>query len=168
MKRFSIIAAWVAVAGMCLPQVSVLGQGPAVVGDIRLAKNDTFVGQVVNAKGTPQENVEVQIMSEGKRLASAKTTSEGYFAFSGVRSGVYTVGTDQGQALYRVWNKDIAPPAAKPGALLVSDSEVVRGQTNFGFGGFLGSPLVVAGIVAAAVAIPVAVHNANLDSKSSS
>ena len=51
-----------------------------------------------------------------------------------------------------------APPAAQSAALLVSGSDVVRGQ-NGGLVYWLTNPWVLAGLIAAAIAIPIALNN---------
>ena len=134
---------------------------PAVV-NVALRDGGVLVGQVVTDQGTPQPSVPVSIRSQDRELAIAKTGQEGYFAFKGLRGGVYQLVTDRGHGVYRVWSPGTAPPAAQQGALLVDGDQVVRGQEGGGgFRAFITNPLVIAGIVAAAVAIPVAIHNSH-------
>jgi hypothetical protein len=119
-----------------------------------------LIGQVVNEQGAAQANVPVSLRYQDRDLAAAKTTKEGYFAFKGVRGGVYQLVAAKGHGVYRVWSPGTAPPAAQEGAMVVSDDTVVRGQENCGgFRAFITNPLVIAGIVATAVAVPVAIHN---------
>ncbi len=73
----------------------------------------------------------------------------------------------QGVGIYRLWAPETAPPAAGKSALIVSDATAVRGQATR-LGQFLANPLVIAGIVATAVAVPVAVHEYRKDHKSGS
>lgn len=133
---------------------------PAVV-DVALRDGGLLVGQVVNDQGTPVASVPVSIRSQDRELALAKTGKEGYFAFKGLRGGVYQLVADRGHGVYRVWSPGTAPPAAQEGALLVNSDQVVRGQSGGGFRSFITNPLVIAGIVAAAIAIPVAIHNSH-------
>jgi len=121
-----------------------------------------LVGQVVNDQGTAEAGVPVSIRSQNRELAVAKTGKEGYFAFRGLHGGVYQLVADRGHGVYRVWSPGTAPPAAQEGALLVNSDQVVRGQAGGGgFRSFITNPLVIAGVVAAAVAIPVAIHNSH-------
>ena len=62
---------------------------------------------------------------------------------------------------------ETAPPAASKSALIVSSATTVRGQTTR-VGSFIANPLVIASIVAAAVAIPVAINEYRKDHKSGS
>jgi hypothetical protein len=130
-----------------------------------------LVGQVVDPQGTPMPGAPVSLRSQGKQLAATKTGKQGYFAFKGVRGGVYQIATRDGQGVYRMWSPGTAPPAAEQGALVVAGNEVVRGQE----GAFpsqegppplkvlLANPLVIGAVAATAVAVPVAIHNTRQD-----
>ncbi len=133
--------------------------------DVALRDGGVLVGRVVNADGVGQPGAPVSIRYEDKVLASAKAGPEGYFAFKGLHGGVYQLTTTDGHGVYRVWSLGSAPPAAQPVAALIEGDYVVRGQAESGTGGnhpvmtFLQSPagvVVVAGAVAAAVSLPVA------------
>lgn len=133
-----------------------------VILDVALRDGGVLVGQVVNEQGAAEVGVPVSIRSQDRELAIARTGKEGYFAFKGLRGGVYQLVADRGHGVYRVWSPGTAPPAAQEGALLVNSDQVVRGQAaGPGFRTFITNPLVIAGIVAAAVAIPVAIHNSH-------
>jgi len=151
-----------AAIGFLLPQPLVAGN-PAptsAVVDVALRDGGVLIGQVVDQQGAALGNVPVSLRYRDRDLAAAKTTKEGYFAFKGVRGGVYQLVSAQGHGVYRVWTPGTAPPAAQEGALVVSGNTVVRGQQNCGgFRAFITNPLVIAGIVATAVAVPVAIHN---------
>jgi len=120
-----------------------------------------LLGQVVDTQGAGKSNVAVAIFLENRELVATKSSQDGYFAFKGLRGGVYRVSAEEGQGLFRVWSAGTAPPNAQQGALVVSDNTVARGQftPGQGIGKFLTRPVVVAGVVATAVAVPVAVHN---------
>jgi hypothetical protein len=151
-----------AAIGFLLPQPLVAGS-PApksAVVDVALRDGGVLIGQVVNEQGAAQANVPVSLRYQDRDLAAAKTTKEGYFAFKGVRGGVYQLVAAKGHGVYRVWSPGTAPPAAQEGAMVVSDDTVVRGQQSCGgFRSFICNPLVIAGIVATAIAVPVAIHN---------
>jgi hypothetical protein len=133
--------------------------------DVALRDGGVLVGQVVNADGVGQPGAPVSIRYEDKVLVSAKAGPQGYFAFKGLHGGVYQLTTTDGHGVYRVWSPGSAPPAAQPVAALIEGDYVVRGQAEGGTGDshpvmtFLQSPagvVVVAGAVATAVSLPIA------------
>lgn len=151
-----------AAIGFLLPQPLVAGNpAPAsAVVDVALRDGGVLIGQVVDEQGAAVENVGVSLRYQDRDLTASKTTKEGYFAFKGLRGGVYQVVAAKGHGVYRVWSPGTAPPAAQEGALVVSGDKVVRGQqSGGGFRAFITNPLVIAGIVATAIAVPVAIHN---------
>jgi hypothetical protein len=172
LKQFAV---WLAVAGCCLPQMT-LAATPAqtpVVSDVTLHDGNVLVGQVVDSQGMGLANTQVALRSAGGVLATGQTDARGLFSFRGLSTGVYEVAAPAGSGTYRVWANGTAPRAAQPGALVVSGNDVVRG--GYGCGpagcstaackpagcggvkGFLCNPLVIGGLIAAAIAIPVAV-----------
>ena len=153
-----------ATLGLCLPSAAFAAkpspQSPAV--DVALMKGGVLVGQVVNPQGTAVVDAPVLMQHQGKTLATPRTGKQGYFAMKDLRPGVYQISASKGQGVYRLWAPGTAPPTAKKGALLVSGDGVARGQ--FGGGGLkamLANPWIVGAIVATAVAVPVAIHNAD-------
>lgn len=165
------VLVFVATLGLCLPQPLVAGSSaPTTVAiDIALQKDGLLVGQVVDPLGNPVAGAQVTLTAQGKRLAAMKSTPEGYFAFKGLRGGVYQVVTEEGHGVYRVWSPGTAPPAAKKVVLLVSGDNVVRGQEGTPpLKVLMANPLVIGAVVATAVAVPVAIHNANQHHKPAS
>ena len=64
----------------------------------------------------------------------------------------------EGHGIYRFWSPGTAPPAAQKGAIVYTQNG------NGGGGGlkmFLSNPIVIAGIVATAIAVPVALNNSH-------
>ena len=159
MKSLSLSAA--VAAALVLPSLAVAQaeqtdsgpKAPPVV-DVRLHQDGTLLGQVVTAQSSPA--------SRGRELATATTDKNGYFAFAGLHDGVYQLVAAEGQGTFRVWSAQTAPPAAQPGALVVTGKETVRGQ-----GGIrrvrnaLANPVVAGGLIAAGIAIPIAVDDAD-------
>ncbi len=164
-----------AVVGFCMPQplwAAVQADRSSVMADVALQQapqGRVLVGRVVDQQGAGQADSAVTLYSNGKKVAEAKTDGKGVFVFHGLRGGVYQMTVGQSVLALRVWTPGAAPPSAQPGALIVAGQEVVRGQRHpfgHGFGRakfWLSHPLVIAGIVATAVAIPVALHNADDD-----
>jgi hypothetical protein len=157
-----------AVLGFCLPQpllaAVAAGQAP-VVTDVALSDGGVLLGQVVDAQGSAKSRVPVSIRAGDRELAVGKTDGAGYFAFSGLRGGVYQLTAAEGLGAYRLWAPGTAPPAAQPGALIVAGQDLARGNwhgPHFGRLRFwLSNPWCVGALVATAVAVPVIIHNSD-------
>lgn len=159
-KALSMSMAWLATAALCVPQLAFAqtpGSKPEIA-DVALRDGGVLLGQLVNTEGVALAGARVALRSGDRELGAGTTDQNGYFAFSGLRTGVYQLATAEGQATYRAWTAQAAPPGVQPGALLVAGNGAVRGQ----YRPDVGKWLLVGGLVAAAIAIPVAVHNANL------
>ncbi len=161
---------FIVVAGcLAAPALGTAPQKDSLIGDVRLEEGAVLVGQVVTSENTPMQGVQVALVNGNHTVGTVKTNAKGYFAFRGLKNGVYQVGVGKDRMAYRVWSKDTAPPAAHPGALIVVGNDVVRGQ--YANGHFLKSaitnPFVVGGLIATAIAVPIAIHNANDDEPAS-
>lgn len=133
--------------------------------DISLQQGDLLHGQLLDAQGIPEANSPVVLTQEGRPIADARTDADGTFRVAGVRAGVYELATVHGRGVYRLWAPDTAPPSAQQGVLMYS-GEVVRGKGGsghgpwmHGLGSTLANPWVLALIVAAAIAIPLALDD---------
>lgn len=168
------LAVCLAVVGFCVPQpllAAVQADKAAAVTDVMLHKSpqgNLLIGQVQDQQGAAVANVPVFLHRGGEKPTVGKTDGKGYFTFTHLRGGMYqvTVAEGQGMGAYRVWTPGTAPPSAQPGALVVAaGKDLVRanqGRCRRGLGCvkfWLCHPLVIAGIVAVAVAVPVAIHN---------
>lgn len=150
---------FLAAMGVCLPQslfASQPTQAPNIV-DVALGDGGVLLGQVVDVAGTAKAKVPVSLQSGQQTLGMSETDANGYYAFSGLRGGVYQVVAAEGQGAYRAWTPGTAPPTAQQGALVVAGQDLVRGQTGGRLKFWLSNPWVIAGIVATAVAVPVAI-----------
>jgi hypothetical protein len=150
---------------MLLPQ-SVLaaqmetGNQPAQITDVALGNGGVFAGQVVDSQGVPLAGTDVVVLRNGTAIQQAKTDANGQFSVSNLKGGIYQVVTNRSNGTYRCWASQTAPPSAVPAALVVANNEVVRGSLgNGGWFQFLGNPWVIAGGVAAAIAIPLALDD---------
>ncbi len=88
----------------------------------------------------------------------ATSDRSGRFVVQGLRGGVWQLVVGQQGALVRLWTAEAAPPQARPLALIVVSKPVIRGQMplqDF----FASDAFVVAGLVAATIAIPIIAHN---------
>jgi len=161
-----------ALFGMLAPQVAfgvgpmdsepTLAPSPNVIQDIALHENGLLKGQVLDTQGAPVKGVRVAVVQQGKVITGTTTDTSGRFAIAGLRGGMYQVVTPQGAAAYRLWAPNTAPPAAQADALIVNGATVVRaGMGGGGVVGFLSNPWVLGGIVAAAIAVPLAMDDAS-------
>ncbi|MFV2068550.1 MAG: carboxypeptidase regulatory-like domain-containing protein [Pirellulales bacterium] len=134
-----------------------------LVRDIALQSSGVLQGQVLDTQGIPRAGVQVALTQHGKPVSMASTGRDGRFQMANLTGGVYEIQTPMGSNVYRLWAPRTAPPSAQDGVLVVAGDEVVRGFGNFGGGalGLLANPWVLAGIVAAAIAIPLAISDNN-------
>jgi hypothetical protein len=157
MKRNSLgtMAAAAACIGMMLPQAA-LAVAPEA--DVALRSGGLLVGQVVDSQGVLKAGTAVSIRQGEHEVVRTTTDENGMFAAQGLRGGQYQLLTQDGSSAYRLWAADTAPPSARPAALIVSGKDVIRGQ--MGGGGMVGwvkaHPYITAGVVAAAIATPLA------------
>jgi hypothetical protein len=132
-----------------------------LVTDVALGQGGALTGKIVDRQGASQANAEVRVIQQGQVVATAQTDARGEFHVADLRGGVYQIETAQGSGVYRLWATQTAPPSANDGVLVVHDDAVSRSQ-NGGPGGLLGvlaNPWVLAAIVAAAIAIPLALDD---------
>ncbi len=172
MRRFNFLTGTMVVLatlGLCLPPVA-LSSPPVTaprVADVALSDGNVLVGQVVDSSGAAVAKTHVLLQRQEKAVLAMRTNKQGFFAAKGVSAGVYRLMVADSQMVYRLWAPRTAPPSAQRGALIVIGNPVVRGQYGPGLRNMLANPWVVGGIVAAAVAIPIAIHNANDNSPGS-
>jgi hypothetical protein len=134
----------------------------AVTADVALASDGSLRGQAVNAQGKPAPLIRVALRQDDRDVATTTTDRDGRFRLPGLRAGTYQLMAGQATVTYRLWQGKMAPPSATPAALVVVDGDQVLAQQG-PLGYWLTNPWVVAAIVAAAVAIPVAIHNHQAD-----
>jgi hypothetical protein len=160
-QRIGLVFTVLASLAACIPQaVWAAPSPPPAVVDVTLRSGGVLVGKVINNSGVAQSRAVVSIRMDGRELVTAMTDADGYFAIKGLRGGLYQVVTSGGQGMFQLWMAGTAPPGAKEGALVIT-SQIVRGQApesnnTSNHGGIFNNPLVIAGIVATAVAVPVA------------
>lgn len=171
------VAAGVTTVAMVFqPQMLVAGESTAVTpmpvkvnaqtpADIVLQDHGVLVGRIVDSKGLAVANSPVSLQTGGKEVARVVSDDMGRFKATGLKGGVYQIASTGQQGVYRLWAPQTAPPAAAKGLSLVSQPvEVVRGQYVAGGNPFSAAgqwiaehPIMTAGAVAAAIAIPIAV-----------
>ncbi|GEM_PF-1459309 len=134
--------------------------------DVSLAQGGVLRGVLVDEQGRPLVKSAV-IIRQGRRVFSRTDTGlKGEFQFKGLRGGVYEVASVNGHGAFRVWAPGTAPKAARRQALIVSRSQVVRGQfadlglstlTNLGDLGALGGMGTASGLATAAAVAGITV-----------
>jgi hypothetical protein len=173
MKRSfcSKIAAALAGMGMVIPPSAFAVEPATVATDVALRPGGLLVGQVVDRQGVPQGNRIVSIQYGPHEVVRTTTDQNGTFAAQGLRGGQYQLVTHEGVSVCRLWAPNTAPPVARPAALLVSGNQIARGQWGASPDASCGHPVgplhgsiewvkahpyITAGVVAAAIAIPIA------------
>lgn len=167
----------VAKAAVQAPRDVSLHQGAPQQGNI-------LVGQMLDAQGTAIAGATVSVRTSGKEVARVLTDQSGKFQVAGLKGGVHQIATAGQQDVYRLWSPQTAPPAAQQGLMLVSNTDLVRGQCGCGtpvcgsacgggggggraFGGGGGGignwmanhPIMTAGAIATAIAVPLALDD---------
>jgi hypothetical protein len=127
-----------------------------VTRDIDLGRSQQLRGQLVNRDGKPLANQRVVAIQGDRTPMQTMTDRSGRFVFVGLKAGLYQVQAEHGLAMCRCWSDSTAPPAAVNELLLVSDAQAVRGQRPFAE--ILSGPILIGLIIAAAIAIPIAIH----------
>lgn len=155
---------WVSLVGLVLPPpaLAVSGapetQAPAIV-DVAMTGQGTVVGRVVDAQGAAVARTQVAFRSFSGQTATAVTDEQGAYAVAGLaQGGLYEAAAAGGRGVYRVWQPGTAPPSAQNSAMIVAGGRLVRGQSGTPFWSF-SNPIILGGLIGAAVAIPIGVYN---------
>ncbi len=161
-----LAAAVACLAMLFSPAAAMAAQPAALTSDISLQAGGLLVGHVVDAKGLAVARSTVTILQSGKEIARTETNQTGKFAVEGLKGGVYEVAANGQRGVYRFWAPRTAPPSAQPRLMLASTGDVIRGQGTSGRNPFqvVGEwvtkhPIATVGIVAAAIAIPIALDD---------
>jgi len=183
----SCVAMTVSPNVMASPQVAV-AQTPRDVAlhEGALHEGGVLVGQMLNAQGVAVAGTPIAVQAAGKEIARVQTDKDGKFRIAGLKGGVHLVTAAGQQSVYRLWAPHTAPPAAQQGLMLVSSTDVVRGQCGcgttvgcgtpvrgYGAGGrgygaagvggignwMANHPILTAGAIATAIAVPLALDD---------
>lgn len=133
--------------------------------DIQLDATNRLVGQIVDGTGAPLPESQLTLVRLARQPSDAMTLTAngtGMFKSAPLAVGTYRLNTKRGVIICRCWNAKSAPPNAANGLLVVDDLEVVRGQQPIS-SLFRTEPLLIAALVTAAVAVPIAVHKSRDD-----
>ncbi len=134
---------------------------PQTLKDIELGQGGTIAGQVIDFVGQPMPNQQIVIRQANHEPIIGRSDRTGNFRVSGVSAGVCQVTCGQQAIACRCWAQRTAPPVATQQLLLVIGNVTERGQRPIA--DLLTGPVLIGLIIAAAVAIPIAIHNAQDD-----
>ena len=123
--------------------------------------------------------LQIHLMQNGRQIAESQFKTEGAVVFTGLRPGAYQIHWGRPNSGYRtkvvrLWKHEQAPPSARDFlALEQIKSVVIRGQYGgeggggseapSGMGRIFRNPWISAGIISAAIAIPIAVYYDDYD-----
>ena len=125
--------------------------------DVELDAAGTLRGKVLSRNNLAGPSV-IRVERTDGAAADATCDAEGCFAIHGLKGGVYQLRTPQHTEIVRLWSSHTAPPAATQHMVITPGTVTVRGQHHVG-DIFRSDGFIVAAIIAAAIAIPVVVHN---------
>ncbi|GAB6165209.1 hypothetical protein JCM19992_12090 [Thermostilla marina] len=133
----------------------------ATVVDV-IAVDGKLVGQVLDEKGRPAANTKVVIARFNRKAAEVETDRRGLFR-ARLAPGTYRLAVGERVFQCRVWDEKSAPPSAKKAVLLLTaDPKLVLAQDG-PTAQWLHNPWVITGIVAVAVAVPIAIYEHQKD-----
>ncbi len=179
-RKLQLLAVTLSCVGMLTSPLAMAAPPNAMPKDVVLHDGGVLLGQIVDSQGGALIDAPVVLMSGTKEIARAQTDRGGKFSVAGLKGGVYEVASPGHRGLYRLWAPQTAPPAAQQGLMLVTANDFVRGQDCgcgvVDCGGACGAgyhqgplrraavwmanhPVITAGAIAAAIAIPLAVDD---------
>ena len=144
--------------------------------DIELGERGALAGLLTSPQGEPAANVPVVLRTIEGIDVPTMTDDEGRFRYEQLVGGMYQLNAENSSLMCRVWAPGTAPPESPPELLLVRSDDIAAGQWGppevgnkavRGFTRAMANPVVATLVVAAAVGIPVAIHNANNDDDNS-
>lgn len=178
MQRLGLTLSGVAVLGLLVsPAARATAQQAtgqqieqARVQDVRITYNGMLRGTLHDEGGQPVVGQDVHVY-HGKRFAvTTRTNDAGEFQLTHAVGGTYRFDVGGESWFCRCWIGDAAPPGAKTALAIQAgqsapEAMILRGQKPLCclWGG---EPLMLGVLVAAAIAIPIAVHNSDSDDAS--
>jgi hypothetical protein len=159
----SVTPAQELVAGGLIDNVEQLVRSPVRPGisDVELKSGGMLSGQVVDSAGQPLVGQAIVVRQSGREPISSHTDEGGQFRLNGLSAGLCSIEYGDAPMVCRCWSPNTAPPVATDEVLLITGEPVERSQRCIG--DLLTGPVLIGLIVAAAVIIPIAVHNSQND-----
>jgi hypothetical protein len=163
---FKYATAALSCLGMLLSPTAMAAAPPVAPSDVALHEGGVLVGQVVDAQGMAQAMATVTLADHEREIAQVRADQQGKFSVPGLQGGVVRITSRGQEGFYRVWAPNTAPPVAQQGVTLVVGQDVVRGQYGAAQGPFTSMaqwiadhPIITAGVIGAAIAIPIALDD---------
>jgi len=129
--------------------------------DVRLDQRGAVCGRLLDVAGRPLADRPVVLQPTEGESRAAQSDAAGDFVLPRISAGVHRL-TAAGQTVNcRVWTHAAAPPSATDQLTVVAGDSIVRGQQPFSC--IFTNPLFIGLVIAAAIAIPIAVHNSQND-----
>lgn len=129
----------------------------AGVVDVRLDERGAVRGILFDMAGQPLAGRPVVLRQTSGTMCSTETDAAGRFELRGVSGGVHCLVAGDRSVTCRVWTHGAAPPAATDQLTVVAGPPLVRGQQPFY--AIFQNPLFIGLVIAAAIAIPIALHD---------
>ena len=169
---FGMVGPWSTVRAEIQRSVTGTDDRPAAIADIKLGIGGSLTGQINTGDGTLRTGCLVTVSQGTELVAEIQTDAVGQFEVTGLQGGNYVVSSDGYSQAVRLWTTDSAPPIAATNLQLVSGGRLTRGQccatddgctksscTGVGRGRRPLMPWIIAGGIAAAIAIPLALDD---------
>jgi len=129
--------------------------------DIELDRQGRLYGTLYDAAGGPVAGKPVVLRRDGVEVSRTKSDAQGRFTLSCPRGGTYFVAGEGDVRRYRIWTWGTAPPSAHRAVRLIRrPGTIARGQMPLSDALF-SQPVIMAAVIAAAVAIPIAISNSS-------
>ena len=126
--------------------------------DVKLDSSQRLHGEVRDAQGKLLPNTDVVLWQGSTLVNRTRTDAKARFHFPAVRGGQYRIATPDVTVECRAWTAELAPPNAGESLLVVANLYSARGQQPINEV-FCFNPFLMGTIVAAAIAIPIALHD---------
>jgi len=133
-----------------------------IISDVALNRGGQLDGTVLDPQGNPLPGVAVLVRQAAGRTFHATTNPAGRFQVAGLGGGMYQVLAAGGHATFRLWAAGTAPPAAQGAALIVAGGRQYRAHSAAPIS-LSPDALILTGIILGAIAIPLAVSNAQIN-----
>ena len=142
----------------------------ARIQDVRLTKTGVLQGTLQDDQGQRITNQVVHVYLVDKFAVTTRTNDQGEFRVADAVGGTYRIDVGYNSWTCRCWTDQAAPPGASNGLSITATQPtanpfVIRGQKPLCCL-WSGEPLMLGVLIAAAIAIPIAVHNSDSDDAS--
>ncbi len=162
------VSSVLACLGMILPSSMLQAAQPAqasarrlpTISDVELGPQGVLRGVVISSQGVPVTRTTIVVYDAKQEVARTKTDTKGCFSVGRLPSGTLRVTAGRYSTPIRAWAARTGPPKCKQIALVVVGSDIVRGQRHWK-DAFCNHDLLVGGVIAAMIALPIIVYSSN-------